>query len=152
MASHGGSFHPLTHSIRSQGHRLVLAISSIFASKNLHFAAPAALWNVLQFSGVLSSRYWRRVSKHVSFSHGSDRRVIRFSVALSDQALEKTSATACAIASTSAIVVGVSRRMPQIPPMSCSTNCVSASLPFAIDTLLKSSSSEGSENLDASGI
>jgi len=88
----------------------------------------------------------------VSFHHGSDRRVIHFSVALSDQALEKMSATACAIASTSAIVVGVSRRIPQIPPMSCSMNCVSASLPFAIDTLLKSSSAEGSENLDASGI
>ena len=88
----------------------------------------------------------------MSFHHGSDRRVIRFSVALSDQALEKTSATACAIVSTSAIVVGVSRRMPRIPPISCSTNCVSASLPFAIDTLLKSSSSEGNEILDASGI
>src|SRR6188768_255172 len=152
MASHGGSFRPLTHSIRSQGRRLVLAISSIFASKNLRFAALVALRKVLQFSGVLSSRYWRRVSKHVSFHHGSDRWVIRFSVALSDQALEKTSATACAIASTSAIVVGVLRQMPQIPPMSCSMNCVSASLPFAMDTLLKSSSSEGSENLDTSGI
>src|SRR6188768_4100076 len=152
IASHGGSFHPLTHSIRSQGRRLVLAISSIFASKNLRFAALVALQKVLQFSGVLSSRYWRRVSEHVSFHHGSDLRVIRFSVALSDQALEKTSATACAMASTSATDSGSWRRMPPIPLISWSTNCVSASLPFLIDTLTNSSSSEGSEILVASGI
>src|SRR6188768_1716596 len=66
IASQGGSFRPLTHSIRSQGRRLVLAISSIFASKNLRFAALVALRKVVQFSGVVSSRYWRRVSKHVS--------------------------------------------------------------------------------------
>ena len=39
------------------------------------FAALVALRKVLQFSGVLSSRYWRRVYEHVSFHHGSDRRV-----------------------------------------------------------------------------
>ena len=113
MALHGGSFRPLTHSIRSQGRQLVLAISSIFASKNLCFVALVVLRKVLLFLGVLSSQYWRRVSEHVSFHHSSDQRVIRFSVTLSDQALEKTSATACAIASTSAIVVGVPRQMPQ---------------------------------------
>jgi len=132
--------------IRSQGHRLVLAISSIFALKNLCFTALVALQKVLQFSGVLSSQYWRSVSVHVSFHHGSDQWVIHFSVALSNQALEKTSATACAIMSTSAIVIGALRWMPQIPPISCSTNCVSVSLLFAIDTFLKSLSSEDSEN------
>ena len=50
-----------------------------------------------------------------------------------------------AIMSTSAIVMGALRWM-QIPPISCSTNCVSALLLFAIDTFLKSSSSEDSEN------
>ena len=51
-----------------------------------------------------------------------------------------------AIMSTSAIVIGALRWMPQIPPISCSTNCVSVSLLFAIDTFLKSLSSEDSEN------
>ena len=71
IASHGGSLRPLTHSIRSHGRLLVLAISSIFASKNLRLAAFVALRKFFQFSGVLSSLYWSSPSDTGGKGRGS---------------------------------------------------------------------------------